>query len=238
MSVESIGRSSYFVSFIEDYSRYTTVYMIKNKNEVLSKFKELVSLVENLTEHCVKILRSDNGGEYKSREFSEYCKSRGIKRETTIPYTPKQNGVAERLNRTLMEAVRSMLHHDELPLKFWAEALSTTACLRNQSPTIKLKEKTPFECFHKRKPEIGHLKVFGCNSYVHVPEQKRNKLDKKAIIRYKFYNPITNMMLLCRDAIFNENTFGNSELVKEKGIKDHPLFTEKLEIEEVMHFEG
>ena len=74
-----------------------------------------------------------------------------------------------------------MLHHAELPLKFWAEVVSTAAYLRNQSPTVQLKEKTPFECFHKRKPEFGHLKVFGCNSYVHVPEQKRNKLDKMAI---------------------------------------------------------
>ena len=83
MSVESIGGSRYFVSFIDDFSRYTTVYMIKNKSEVLSKFKDSVSFMENLTEHRLKILRSDIGGEYESREFSEYCKSHGIKRETT-----------------------------------------------------------------------------------------------------------------------------------------------------------
>ena len=181
MSVESIGGSRYFVSFIDDFSRYTTVYMIKKKSEVLNRFKEFISLVENFTEHRVKILRSDNGGEYESKEFAEYCKSRRIRRETSVPYTPQQNGVAERMNRTIMEAVRSMLHHAKLPLKFWAEAVSTAVYLRNQSPTVQLKEKTPFECFHKRKPEAYHLKVFGCNSYVHVPDEKRSKLDKKAI---------------------------------------------------------
>ena len=137
--------------------------------------------MENLTEHRVKVLRSDNGGEYESKEFSEYCKSHGIKRETTVPYTPHQNGIAERMNRTIMEAVHSMLHHARLPLKSWAEAVSTAVYLRNQSPTVQLKEKTPFECFHERKPEAYHLKVFGCNSYVHVPDEKRSKLDKKAI---------------------------------------------------------
>ena len=248
MNVESIGGSRYFVSFIDDYSRYVTVYMIKNKSEVLSKFKEFVSLMENLTEHRIKVLRSDNGGEYESREFTEYCQSHGIKRETTIPYTPQQNGVVERMNRTLLEAVRSMLHHAGLPLRFWAEAVSTAAYLRNQSPTVQLKDRTPYECIHKRKPEIGHLKVFGCNSYVQVPEQKRSKLDKKAIKcifvgysqkskGYKFYNPDTHKMLLSRDAIFLESRFGNSELAKETGIKERPLFIEKSETDDVVYFD-
>ena len=222
-------------------------HLRSSKNEVLSKFKESVNLMENLTEHRVKIFRSDNRGEYESREFSEYCKSHGIKRETTVPYTPQQNGLAERMNRTIMDGVRSMLHHARLPLKFWAEAVSTAVYLRNQSPTVQLKEKTPFECFHKRKPEAYHLKVFGCNSYVHVPDEKRSKLDKNAIKcifvgyshkskGYKFFSPTTNKMLSSRDAIFHENSFGNCEHADEKGIKEQHLLAERQKADNVMHF--
>ena len=118
---------------------------MKHKSEVLEKFKEFVELVENLFEKRVKSLRSDNEGEYESREFTEYCKSKGIKKDDTIPYTPQQNGVSERMNRTIMETTRSMLHHAELPLSFWAEAVSTAVYLRNRSPTSYLKEMTPYE---------------------------------------------------------------------------------------------
>ena len=160
MNGESIGGSHYFVSSIDDYSRYATVHMIKNKSEVLSTFKGFVSLMEILTEHRIQVLRSDNGGEYETREFSEYCQSHGIERETTILYIPQQKCVAERMNRTVLDDVQSMLRQAGLPLRFWAESVSTAAYFQNQSPRVHLKDKTPYECLHKRKPEIGHLKVF------------------------------------------------------------------------------
>ena len=119
MSVNSVGGSRYFVTFIDDYSRFTTVYFMKHESEALEKFKEFVELVENLFEKRFKSLRSDNESEYESREFAEYCKSKGIKKDDTISYTPQQNGVSERMNRTIMDTSRSMLHHAELPLSFW-----------------------------------------------------------------------------------------------------------------------
>ena len=98
-----------------------------------------------------------------TREFTEYCKSKGIKKDDTIPYTPQQNGVSERMNRTIMETTRSMLHHAELPLSFWAEAVSTAVYLRNRSPTSYLKEMTPYERWYGSKADVSNLKVFGCN---------------------------------------------------------------------------
>ena len=139
MSVNSVGGSTYFVTFIDDYSRFTTVYLMKHKSEVLEKFKEFVELVENLFEKRVKSLRSDNESEYESREFEEYCKSKGIKKDDTIPYTPQQNGVSERMSGTIMETTRSMLHHAALPSSFWAEAVSTAVYLQNRSLTSYLK---------------------------------------------------------------------------------------------------
>ena len=178
MNVNSVGGSRYFVTFIDDYSRYTTVYMMKTKDEVFDKFKEFVTLAENLTGEKVKCLslkklRSDNGGEYTSKKFDDYCKDNGIKREFTIPYSPQQNGVAERMNRTILEAVRSMLYHANLPHMFWAEAVATAVYLKNRSPTSHLKEMTPLERWSNKKPNVDNLKVFGCKALVHVPEEKK-----------------------------------------------------------------
>jgi transposase InsO family protein len=97
----------YYVSFIDDYSRKTWIYFLKSKDEVFSKFKEFKALIENLFERKIKILRSDNGGEYTSKEFVSFCRDVGIKRELTTPYNPQQNGVAEKKNRMIMEAVKT-----------------------------------------------------------------------------------------------------------------------------------
>ena len=130
MQEDSMGGSRYLLTFIDDYSRYSFVYFLKTKCEVLSKFQELVQYIEN-GNHKVKELkvinniRSDNGGEYTSKEFERYCTEKGISRQFTNPNCPEQNGVSERLNRTIIEAARSVLYHASLPLKFWAEAVST-----------------------------------------------------------------------------------------------------------------
>ena len=98
----------------------------EKKDEVFSKFKEFKALIENYTEKKIKIFQSDNGGEFTSNEFKELCKDSGIKRELTTPLNPQQNGVVERKNRTIMEAVREMLHDQDLPMHLWAEATRTS----------------------------------------------------------------------------------------------------------------
>jgi transposase InsO family protein len=105
MPSPSISEYVYYVSFIDDYSRKTWVYFLKSKDEVFSKFKEFKTLIENIFERKIKILRSDNGDEYTSKEFVNFYKYVGIKRELTTPYNPQQNGVAERKNKTIMEVV-------------------------------------------------------------------------------------------------------------------------------------
>ena len=154
MSVTSVGGSIYFVTFIDDSTHYTHLCMLKYKSVVMDKFKEFVQLSERFTGKKVKKWTSDNGGEYISKEFAEYCKNRGILLEDTVPYTPQQNGVAERMNRTLMDTVKSMLYHGDLPLSFWSEAVSTANYIRNRSPTSCLKEKTPYERWYCEKPDI------------------------------------------------------------------------------------
>jgi transposase InsO family protein len=106
----------YYVYFIDDYSHKTWVYFLKSKDEVFSNFKEFKALIENLSERKIKILRSDNGGEHTSKEFVNFCKYVGIKRELTTPYNPQQNGVEEIKNRIIMEAVKTMIHDQDIPM--------------------------------------------------------------------------------------------------------------------------
>jgi hypothetical protein len=116
MPSSSMSGYVYYVSFIDDYSRKTWLYFLKSKDEVFNKFKEFKALIENLSERKIKILRSYNGGEYTSKEFVSFCKDVGMKRELTTPFNPQQNGVAERKNITIMEAVKTMIHDQDLPM--------------------------------------------------------------------------------------------------------------------------
>jgi transposase InsO family protein len=108
----------YYVSFIDDYSRRTWIYFMKTKDEVFSRFQEFKTLVENQTGKKIKVLRSDNGGEYTSNDFKDFCKEAGIKRELTVSYNPQQNGVAERKNRSIIGAAKAMIHDQDCPCFF------------------------------------------------------------------------------------------------------------------------
>lgn len=162
MNAKSLSGAEYFLTFIDENTHYVWVYVLKRKGEVFQKFPEWKSVAEKSTGRQLKVLRTDNGGEYTSSEFQDFLKKEGIRHELTVPKTPEQNGVAERMNKTLMETVRSMLADAKLPQKFWAEALSTAVYLRNRSPTKSVKEMTPFEAWTGEKPKVDHLRIFGC----------------------------------------------------------------------------
>ena len=177
MSTTYLSGYVYYVSFIDDYSRKTWIYFLKRKNEVFEKFKEFKALVENLSEKKIMILRLDNEGEFTSTEFKDFCKKVGIKRELTTPYNPQQNGVAKRKNRSIMEAVKAMIHDQDLPMYLWAEAAKTVVYVQNKLSHNALGNKTIEEMFTGEKPEVSHPKIFGCLVYLHVPKEKRSNLD-------------------------------------------------------------
>jgi transposase InsO family protein len=170
MPSTSLSGYVYYISFIDDYSRKTWVYFLKSKDELLGKFKEFKALVENLSEKKIKILRLDNG-EYTSKEFGNFCRDVEIKRELTTPYNPQQNGVAERKNRMTMEAVKTMIHDQDLPMHLWVEATRTTVYVQNKLSQSALGFKTPEEMFTEKKTELSHLKIFGCPLFVHIPKE-------------------------------------------------------------------
>ncbi|KAE8695306.1 hypothetical protein F3Y22_tig00110721pilonHSYRG00071 [Hibiscus syriacus] len=135
---------------------------------------------ENEIDLKVKRLRSDNGGEYRNNRFREFCANNGIKMETTVPMTPQQNGVAERMNRTLNERARSMRIHAGLPKLLWAEAINTATYLINHGPSVPLDGGIPEEAWSKKEINFSHLRVFCCISYVHINSAERSKLDAKS----------------------------------------------------------
>ena len=219
LNARSIGGAEYFVTFIDDRTHYTWVYVLRTKGEVFDCFLRWKALVENSSGRRVRGIRTDNGGEYTSNQFQKYLLSEGIRHERTVPKTPEQNGVAERMNRTLIETVRSMLASARLPHRFWAEALSTAVYLRNRSPTRTLEDMTPFEAWTNKKPVVRHFRVFGCDAYVHVPKDERKKLDPKTnrcvlvgygetTKAYRLYDPESGKIIFSRDVVFNENSVG------------------------------
>ncbi|UYV68055.1 hypothetical protein LAZ67_5002921 [Cordylochernes scorpioides] len=194
MSKRSPGGSLYFVSFKDDFSRFRVAYFIRHKSDVLEKFKEFVKRVRTETGNKIKRFRTDNGTEFLNKNFSDYLKSLGIVHELTAPYTPEQNGISERDNRTIVESARCLLHGRKMPLELRAEAVNTAVYLLNRCTTKVLGNSTPYEIWYKRKPSILHLKTFGCNAYVHIPKDNRKKLDKKKeSCRYPLRNRIREM---------------------------------------------
>lgn len=134
MQTKTPGGSTYVVTFIDDYSRYVTTYSLRKKSEVLDKLKLSKAEMENATNTKIKRPRSDNGGEYTGGRFEEFLSEHGIKHEKTVPYTPQQNRLAERMNRSLVEIVRCMLYHESFDTKWWAEVLNAATWIINRIP--------------------------------------------------------------------------------------------------------
>lgn len=181
MNFESPRGSRYFVLFKDERTGYRNVYFLRHKSEVLSKFKEYKALAATQTGHKLKVVRSDRGvGEYMNAEFQNYLKQEGIVHETSAPYTPQQNGRSEREMRTIVESARSMLINKNIANELWAEAVNTAVYVLNRTVSSLCGKMTPYEGWFGRKPELKHLKVFGCAAYMSVPSQLRKKWDKKS----------------------------------------------------------
>ncbi|MCO5572076.1 hypothetical protein L7F22_025827 [Adiantum nelumboides] len=161
MRMPSVGNSLYFVTFIDDFSRFFWVYPLKAKSDVFAIFQHYVTMVENETGCKVQTLRTDRGGEYMSGAFKDFLGKKGIKHQCTMPYTPQQNGVAERKNRSLMEMARCMLKAKSLPHKLWMEAIACVAYVFKTCPTRALKTITPYEACY-----VGSLMIRQSNVYL------------------------------------------------------------------------
>ncbi|KAL5837106.1 hypothetical protein ACOSQ3_014275 [Xanthoceras sorbifolium] len=241
--VSSLSGSLYYVTFIDDSTRKVWVYFLKKKSEVFDTFRKWKAMVENETGLKIKRLRSDNGGEYRDSRFREFCANSGIKMEKTVPMTPQQNGVAERMNRTLNERARSMRLHAGLPKMLWAEAVNTAAYLINRGPSVPLDGGIPEEVWSGKEVNVSHLRVFGCISYVHIDSAERSKLDAKSNkcvfvgyggdeFGYRFWDYENRKIIRSRDVIFNENL-----MYKDRSIAESSSSTTEAETKEFAEFE-
>ena len=224
MEVPSLGGSRYFITFIDDHSNWVTTYTMRRKSESFDKYKLFEAYAERHTGKKIKCLRSDRGGEYLSKAFSTRLDQSGIRRHLTAPYTPQQNGVAERMNRTLVELVRSMLSHKNMSKEFWAEALATAAYIRNRVTSRALPtDKTPHHIWNGQPPILAHLRVFGSRCWYKVPKELVKKLDNRsceAIMigyaqeskAYKLWDPKKGRTVVSRDVQFDEQ-FVSDKLV-------------------------
>eukprot|EP00253_Pinus_taeda_P004001 PITA_04001 len=150
---------------------------MQKKDQTFSSFCEFKALVEEELGKKIRALRSNNGGEYVSQEFKDFCEVEGIKWELTAPRNPQQNGVAERKNKTIVGAAWAMLHDQGLPLHLWTNACNTTIYLQNRSSHRILGMETLEETFSEERPDVGQFRIFGSLVYCHVTKDARKKLE-------------------------------------------------------------
>ena len=214
--VPGIFGSLYFVTFTDDYSKESEVFMMKSKKEVPRCFQLYMEKKERQTGKTIKAMRFDGGSEYKTINF------KGIIKQISAPYTQHQNGVAERLNRSLITMVRCMLSQAKLPLRFWDAAVLTACYLRNRLPSNR-NDLTPFELMSGRHPRLSHLKVWGCVCYALIDDKdpqrfKLSPTSHKGIFigycesstQYRVYIPSKNGLsktITSANVYFLEDTF-------------------------------
>ncbi|GJY24182.1 putative RNA-directed DNA polymerase [Tanacetum coccineum] len=210
-SVASIGGSRYYVTFIDDNSRKVWVYFLKNKSEVFNTFKKWKAAVENETNLRVKCLKSDNGGEYSSRDFIEYCAENGIRMLKTVPETPQQNGVAERMNRTLNERAKSMRLDAGLPKMFWEDSVTTAAYLINRGPSVKYVARDKLDAKSAKCTFIG----YGSDE-----------------MGYRFWDSKSHKVVRSRDVTFNEDSLYGAKVATDSSNLTKPNQKDQVVLED------
>ena len=222
ISPTTLGGFNYYGLFVDDATRkcYLAPMKTNGSAEMLVHLKLFAKKLETELGAKIKRIRTDGGSEYK-RFVDAYLKEEGIQHEITAPYHPDQNGVVERANRTIMGRVRAIIEDAKFPRELWDEIATTVVYLKNRSPTSALDNLTPHEAWHKTKPNLQHLRILGCTAYVHVPEEKRIKLDSHTMEgqligyggtnQWKVWIPSRGEhgeVVTSRDVIFNEERSG------------------------------
>jgi hypothetical protein len=217
---QSLGSPKYLSAIVDEKSRFLTGKLLRNKSDTATHIINFINYAENLQQNKVKFFHSDGGGEYINNTLSQYFTRKGIKVETTCTDTPQHNGVVERANRIIFNMARSMLQHSHLPVVFWGEAVLTACYLMNFRLCVNDKTKTAHEVWYGDKPYVQHLRVFGCDAYVHVHKGNRDgKMGARAVKGifigydktkengYRIFNISNNSIIVSRDVKFYEKSF-------------------------------
>ncbi|KAI0499192.1 hypothetical protein KFK09_020094 [Dendrobium nobile] len=178
--VASLNGFIYYVLFIDDFSKFSWLYLLNSKHETFAKFQQFHNLVKNKFGTNIQTLRCDGGGEFTSTKFRNYLLNQGITHQVSCPYTSEQNGTAERKHRHLLDSTRTLLHAAYLPPKFWAEAVTTANYFINQLPSATLSNHTPYFLLHNRSASYIHLHTFGCLCFPWTKMHAPTKLSPRS----------------------------------------------------------
>ncbi|GAB2297521.1 hypothetical protein Dimus_038476 [Dionaea muscipula] len=166
MRVQSRGGARYVLMIVDDFSRFTWIIFLRGKDDTFHEFKSFIKRAQNQIGHKLILIRTDHGTEFENSNFDDFCRKNGIDHNFSAPRTPQQNGVVERKNRTLEDMTRTMLLNSGLSKSYWAEALNTACYILNRALVRPLLHKTPYELLKNKKPNLAHLRIFGCKYFV------------------------------------------------------------------------
>ncbi|KAK1628143.1 hypothetical protein QYE76_002458 [Lolium multiflorum] len=221
---DTLGGSKYGLVIVDDYSRYSWVFLLKSKDETHREFITFAKKAQRMYESEIKAIRTDNGTEFKNYTMQEFVDDEGIKHEFSAPYTPQQNGVVERKNRTIIEMARTMLSEFNSPHNFWGEAISTAVHYSNRLFLRPLHNKTPYELLTGNKPNVMYIRVFGCKCLVKNNKGNLGKFEIRTIEgtfvgyaenshAYRYYNKSTGAIEVSCDVVFLEDNGSQVEQV-------------------------
>ena len=183
--VKGKGGFEYFISFTDAATRFSVVGFLKRKSDAFSQYRRFATHIQTQFNKKIKSIRFDSGMEFLNASMLEFLADQGTTYTTTSPHTSSQNGIAERLNRTILDHSRAMLFDSELPKSLWPYAVSYSIFLKNRSPTRALVNRTPYEAFFNKKPDVATIHPFGCDVWVLDQSGTKGKLDPKSN-KYKF----------------------------------------------------
>jgi hypothetical protein len=227
---------------VDDHSRYMWLELLAGKDEALPYFKKFRVAAELESGRRLKALRTDRGGEFNSGAFVVFCSEHGIKHNTTMPYSPQQNGVVEWRNQMIVEMARCLLKSMGVPPRFWGEAVKTAVYILNRTPTKSLSGMTPHEAWFGRKPGIKHLRTFGCVDYAKKAGLGISKLTNRSTPGvffgyepgtkgYCIYDPVKDKLMVTRDVIFDEKKPWNWEGKEDSKAKEAAEKTDTFQVQ-------
>ncbi|GBM13453.1 Retrovirus-related Pol polyprotein from transposon TNT 1-94 [Araneus ventricosus] len=212
----TLSGERYVLTFVDDYSRFCEVRLIKKKSDIAVEFKKFLKVNDT-----VKRIRCDNAKEYVSGELQKVARNAGVEIDPCPPYTSQLNGVAERMNRTLFDKARAMLYDSRLPKSCWGYAIQAAAFLHNRIPCTSINDHTPYELKYSTKPDLSKIRIFGCDAYVKVADTERRKLDPKlknmifigySSMGYRVMDPVTRRVTVSRNVRFDEKKIISDKL--------------------------
>ena len=201
---------------------------LAHKNDVFHEFSKLCRKIQNEKGFTIYCIRSDHGREFENVEFESFCDEQGIENTFSAPRTPQQNGVVERKNRTLQEMARTILHENNLPNYFWAEAVNTSCYILNRVLIRSSLDKTPYELWKNKKPNISYFKVFGNKCFILNTKDNLGKFDAKSNVgiflgysssskAYRVFNKKTMVVEESVHVVFDES---NESLERRESVND------------------